>query len=286
MLDPRRHAFRSDLADARLEGQVEAAEFVDGAPMRAGTSPVDMHPTPARDGSILAQCWAGEAVRVFEVDETSGAAWIARERDGYVGYVDVADLADAFEPTHVVCAPRTFVYAEPDLKAPVLFQRSGCERFRGGDGREERGTAYVHDGEGWLIERHVRPLDAQGGDWVAHAATLLHTPYLWGGETAFGIDCSGLVAWSLALAGRDVPRDSDMQWRELGEPLPGLEALARGDLVFWQGHVGIMEDAATLLHANGHTMSVAREPLAEAVERIGYLYGQPLGARRVGLGTR
>ena len=280
-LDPRLHAFRTDLADVRLRGVVEAREYVVGHVMRAGASPLDIHPTAARDGSILAQALAGEAVRVFERDGDTGSAWISRERDGYVGYVDLADLVDDFEPTHMVRAPRSFTYEEPDLKAPVAFQCSMGERVAVSAEQETRGTRYLrhHDG-GWMVADHLVPLAERGGDPVSHALTLLHTPYLWGGETGFGVDCSGLVVLGHLLAGRDVPRDSDMQAERLGRPLAGLGDLQRGDLVFWRGHVGMMEDEQTLLHANGHTMSVAREPLAEAVARIGYLYGEPTSARR------
>ena len=279
-LDPRLHAFRPDLADVRLRDVVKADEYVVGHLMRAGTSPVDLHPTPARDGSILAQCLAGERLRVFERDAESGSAWVSRERDGYVGYVDLLDLAEDFDPTHMVRAPRTFVYEEPDLKAPVAYQCSMGERLAIVGERETRGTRYVEQSDGWVIADHVIAVHERGGDPVSHAATLLHAPYLWGGETGFGVDCSGLVVLAHLLAGHDVPRDSDMQAASLGAPLSNLADLRRGDLVFWRGHVGMMEDAQTLLHANGHTMSVAREPLAEAVERIGYLYGEPTGARR------
>ena len=281
-LDARLHAFRPDLADVRLCDAVQAEEYVVGHLMRADVTPLDIHPTSARDGGILAQALAGERLRVFERDAQTGSAWISRERDGYVGYVDLRDLEEDFEPTHMVRAPRTFVYETPDLKGPVAYAASMGERLRVTEEREARGTRYAETLGGWIVADHMVALDARGGDWVAHAATLLHTPYLWGGETGFGTDCSGLVVLGHLLAGRDVPRDSDMQAENLGDPLPDLARLRRGDLVFWRGHVGIMEDAATLLHANGHTMSVAREPLAAAVERIGYLYGEPTGARRAG----
>ena len=279
-LDPRLNAYRPDLADVRLRDVVKAEEYAVGLPMRAAVSPVDMYATPARDGSILAQCLAGEAVRVFERDADTGSAWIARERDGYVGYVDLTDLTDDFVPTHMVRTPRTFVYETADLKAPVAYQSSMGERVTVLGEADTRGTRYAETADGWLVADHLVALDERGGDPVAHAETLLHTPYLWGGETGFGVDCSGLVVLGHLLAGRDVPRDSDMQFDRLGETLANMDDLRRGDLVFWRGHVGIMEDVETLLHANGHTMTVAREPLAQAVERIGYLYGQPTGARR------
>ena len=120
-------------------------------------------------------------------------------------------------------------------------------------------------------------------DYVGVAEQLLSTPYLWGGASAFGIDCSGFVQLSMRMTGRSAPRDSDMQAAHLGEPLdPGKDfaGLRRGDLVFWKGHIAIMLDGRNIIHANGHTMMVSREPLAEAVERIAYLYGGPTGFRR------
>ena len=134
-----------------------------------------------------------------------------------------------------------------------------------------------------MIAGHLRPVGEPAADYVAVAETLIDTPYLWGGTTGFGIDCSGLVQLSMRMAGRDVLRDTDMQAATVGEPVepgPDFSALRRGDLVFWKGHVAIMTDAASMIHANGHTMIVSREGLREAIDRIGYLYGQPTGFRR------
>jgi cell wall-associated NlpC family hydrolase len=150
---------------------------------------------------------------------------------------------------------------------------------------ETRGTRYalLSTGEA-MIAGHLRPLGDHAPDFVSVAETFLETPYLWGGSSAFGIDCSGLVQLSLRMAGQDVLRDSDMQAAGLGEAFdPGADfsGLRRGDLVFWKGHVAIMTDAANIVHASGHTMTVTRETLAAAVERIGYLYGGPTGFRRL-----
>jgi cell wall-associated NlpC family hydrolase len=149
---------------------------------------------------------------------------------------------------------------------------------------ETRGTLYalLPSGEA-VIAKHVRPLDEHAGDYVAIAEDFLGTPYLWGGVSGFGIDCSGLVQLAMRMTGRDVLRDSDMQAAGLGEafdPGPDRSGLRRGDLVFWKGHVAIMTDSRNMVHANGHTMLVSREGLQEAIERIGYLYGGPTGFRR------
>ena len=131
-----------------------------------------------------------------------------------------------------------------------------------------------------LIAAHCQPIGKPiDTDYVAVASRFLETPYLWGGRSGFGIDCSGLVQLAMMMTGRAAPRDSDMQASRLGTPIE-RDALQRGDLVFWKGHVGIMEDDKTLLHANGHTMTVARENLEDAIKRIGWLYDAPTGFRR------
>ena len=149
---------------------------------------------------------------------------------------------------------------------------------------ETRGTRYavLPSGES-VVAAHVSPLTDHLKDPVGIAARLIDTPYLWGGRTAFGIDCTVLVQLSHAMCGNALPRDSDMQRTGVGELIgEGADhpALKRGDLVFWKGHVAMMEDEATMLHASGHTMSVVREPYADAIKRIGHLYGMPLAYRR------
>jgi cell wall-associated NlpC family hydrolase len=132
-----------------------------------------------------------------------------------------------------------------------------------------------------LVASHLQSLSKPADDWVSVAETLEHTPYLWGGASAFGIDCSGLVQLAMRMAGRKAPRDSDMQAAGIGTLIdPDPAGLERGDLVFWKGHVAIVTGADRIIHANGHTMTVARERLSEAIARIGYLYGQPTAFRR------
>ncbi|MDA8870547.1 C40 family peptidase, partial [Rhizobiaceae bacterium] len=144
-----------------------------------------------------------------------------------------------------------------------------------------RATLYAElSGGRYVLAGHIGTLDDTDDDWVAVAERLLHTPYLWGGASAFGLDCSSLVQLSMRMAGLDAPRDSDMQAFGLGEPVDGTDP-QRGDLVFWKGHVGIMLGREILLHANGHTNLVSAEPLAQAVRRIAYLYGKPTGYRRL-----
>ncbi|PBB89482.1 peptidase P60 [Mesorhizobium sp. WSM3864] len=284
--DARLHAFRSDLADARLKGEVAADRFVAGRPARITTAVADLRKAPRPDAGINTQALFGDDVLVFEVAE--GWAWVQAERDGYVGYVaDNVLGAREHAPSHIVSVPRTFLYPGPDLRSPIGGQLSMGSAVTVTGSAETRGTHYALLPSGQaVIARHLRPLAEVAADFVTVAESFLGTPYLWGGVSGLGIDCSGLVQLSMRMTGKDVLRDSDMQAASIGTPLepgepgPDFSGLQRGDLVFWKGHVAIMTDAKDMIHANGDTMLVSREGLKEAVERIGYLYGGPTGFRR------
>ncbi|PLP59552.1 peptidase P60 [Mesorhizobium loti] len=281
--DARLHAFRTDLADIRLKGEVTAERFVTGRPARIATSVVDLRRAPRPDSGIDTQFLSGDHVLVF--DEADGWAWVQGERDGYVGYVLVTELhTGTVAPTHIVSVPRTFVYPGPDLRFPRSGQLSMGSTVVVTGTAETRGTHYaVLPSDETIIAGHLRPIGEHAADYVSVAETLLGTPYLWGGASGFGIDCSGLVQLSMRMAGRDVLRDTDMQVSSLGKLLDigaDYSGLQRGDLVFWKGHVAVMTDSGMMIHANGHTMTVAREGLKDAVARIGYLYGGPTAFRR------
>lgn len=277
--DKRLAAARPDLADERLKGEVEAARFVAGRPAWVAANVLDIRRQPSEAGALDTQLLRGAEARVFE--EAGGWAWLQGEADGYVGYADARGLLFA-EPcrTHVVRAPRSFLYPGPDLRFPRKGELSIGSLVDVVDHAETRGTRYALLGDGSaMIEAHLRPIGEHAPDFVAVAETLVNTPYLWGGASAFGIDCSGLVQLSLRMAGKTVLRDADQQERSAGQPI-GRKDLRRGDLVFWKGHVAIMADAENMIHANGHTMLVNYEPLDAAIARIGYLYGEPTSYRR------
>jgi cell wall-associated NlpC family hydrolase len=264
-LDPRRNALRPDLADARLSAIVAAPRFVEGTPRMIVAPAAALRRRPAHDAPLDSEALHGERVTLFET-RADGWCWVQLDADRYVGYVEATALGQLrASPTHRVDVPRSFVYPRADVKVPPISWLPMGARV----------VAAVHDERfvvlddgGFVIARHLAPLATRARDFVTVAESFLHVPYLWGGKTGIGLDCSGLIQVSLAAAGRAAPRDSDMQEREVGVPLNDDGALVRGDLVFWKGHVGVMRDAETLLHANGHHMQVASEPLAEARARI------------------
>ena len=281
-LDHRSHAYRPDLADIRLRGQVSADRFTAGTQSHVILPVAQVHPRPDAGCNIDTQSLYGETLTVFDVSD--GWAWVQLAADGYVGYVRADALRSGpGQPTHAVSVLSSFVYPGADLRFPPRAALSMGSRVRVVGAAETRATPYalLEDGSA-MIAAHLRPIgETPQEDAVAIAARFVHTPYLWGGRSGFGIDCSALVQIALAMTGKPAPRDSDQQAATLGTAIdPERDGLRRGDLVFWKGHVGFLEDPQTLLHASGGTMYVTRESLRDAIERIGKLYGQPTGYRR------
>jgi len=260
--DPRVTLARPDLADLDLQGLV-AADRYEAPTLRQVAIPTAAlrkaaHPMAEQWDQLL----FGELFKVLEVK--GGFAWGQAARDGYVGFVAEDDLAARGAPaTHQVAVPRTYAFAEPDIKSrPVgLYSQNALTAIEAAEGRFARG-----EGTGWFVAAHLRPVGVALADPVAVAEGYLGAPYQWGGRESLGLDCSGLVQQALAACGKAVPRDTDLQ---LAFFTPVAEAeRRRGDLVFWKGHVALLLDADTILHANAHHMAVAIEPLAEAVARI------------------
>ena len=274
--DPRLTLARQDLASAALEGLVRAERFEAATAMRLVIPAAAVRAAPSVDAEQVDQLLFGERFDVLEV--TDGFAWGQAARDGYVGFVEAAALSARDLPaTHRICALRTFSYLEPSIKAP---SRGPFSLGALVTAAETAGALTRIEGGGWIPAAHLAPIGGDFADPVETALKFLGTPYLWGGRDSLGIDCSGLVQQALYAAGRTCPRDTDLQAR-LGEAV-AREALTRGDLVFWRGHVGMMLDAERLLHANAYHMAVAIEPLAVAVARIAAAgNGEPTGYRRV-----
>jgi len=261
---------RPDLAAESLRGRVSAQRYVAPSPMRVRCEAADLRATPSHETSLDTQALHGERVDVYEIT-AEGWAWGQLARDGYVGWLSAEALApDALTPSDAlrrVRAPRTFVYPARSMKAPPLMAlpMNALVVAQDDDG------AFTRVAQGFVWSAHFADAATRETDFVAVAESFEHAPYLWGGKTWLGLDCSGLIQIALQAAGVAAPRDTDMQAAALGAPLDladDLAGLKRGDLVFWKGHVGVMRDAHTLLHANGHHMQVASEPLAQARARI------------------
>ena len=278
--DPRLNAYRADLADARLEGRVAAARVVDGWPGQVRVAVAHVLGAPDAGEALTTQLLFGETVRVFE--EHEGWAWVQADVDGYVGYVAAAAISRTVAtPTHKIVALSTPAMARPDVKSQPLVDLAFGARVT--IEREDNGFGGLAIGA-FIPLPHLVAIDAREADFVAVAERFLGTPYLWGGRTRAGLDCSGLVQTALRATGFEAPRDTDMQQAALGAPVthgPTFDSLRRGDLVFWRGHVGIMTDDAHILHANGFHMRVVVEPLAETVARIKAIGSEVVAVKRL-----
>ena len=278
-LDPRLTLARTDLASSALEGLVPAARYARPTPRQCALPAAAIRKTPAPGAEQVDELLFGEAFEVLE--DHGGFAFGQAVRDGYVGYVDLGTLSSpVLTPTHRITALRTYAFAEPGIKTPPrgLYSLNALVTV---EAREGRFCKIARSG--WMVAEHLQPVgEGFGSDPARIAEMFLSAPYLWGGRTSLGLDCSGLVQQALYACGRACPRDSDQQ-QALGSPLEiaaGLGGLQRNDLAFWRGHVGIMLDSDRLLHANAHHMAVASEPLAEALTRIEAAGGGPPTAFR------
>jgi cell wall-associated NlpC family hydrolase len=262
-LDPRINPFRSEIAASFLKGQVEAKRFVEGKRYEIIEPNTPLRRMPAHDARLDTEALLGERVAVYEIEE--GWAWGQLETDGYVGWLSANALgAPASAPTHRVCVPRTLCFPGPDVKLPPLAALPMGARLT----VVRQDERFAITASAWHVPLvHLAPIKAKTADFVAVAEEFLNTPYLWGGKTWLGIDCSGLVQVALQAAGHACPRDSDMQEMALGK-LVAVTELRRGDLIFWKGHVAVACDAESIIHANAHHMMVAIEEAEGAITRI------------------
>jgi len=280
--DPRTTPARSDLAANHLSGVVQAQRFVEGQAYEIGSSQAPVRSAPSNEAPLMTEALKGEQITVYDIGG-NGWAWGQLARDGYVGFLPATALC-ACGPavTHKVSALRTFVYPGPSLKLPPVEALSfGCQLVV----THTDETFATTSSGGHVPVLHLAPVETVEIDFVAVAERFLGTPYLWGGKTSLGMDCSGLLQIALASCGVRCPRDTDMQEQALGQALaaphdPGQ--WRRGDLAFWKGHVAIVRDEATLMDANASRhMAVAFEATASAIPRISAIAGDITSVRRL-----
>jgi cell wall-associated NlpC family hydrolase len=279
--DPRVTPARADLAARYLKGEVVAARYVEGRECEVIEPAAPLRNEPRSDAPLLTEALKGERVIIYDENE-EGWAWGQLKADSYVGWLPASALAPpGSPPTHRVAALRTLVFPGTSIKLPPL------EALPLGAtvaiARVEDRLAVTPAGR-YLPAAHLKLLSVFESDFVVVAERFVGVPYLWGGKTALGLDCSGLVQIALSACGAACPRDSDMQESALGDPVAaaaGYSDLRRGDLVFWKGHVAIARDGNSLIHANAFHMAVAIEPTAEAVARIRESGSEITSVRRI-----
>lgn len=260
MSDRRLTPANDRVALASLRGALDGVVFTEGTPARIASPVADLRASP--DGGRDRQCLFGEAVTVIETRK--GWSFVQAQKDGYVGYLPADTLAAPQSPTHIVTARSSHLYPDGNFKSRELCALSHGSRLM------VTGTSgpFLETPDGFLPAVHTSPLDTPSNDPATIAEVFLGTPYLWGGNSGFGIDCSGLVQAALTGCGMNCPGDSDMQEAALGTPLDPDAPLRRNDLLFWKGHVALVLDPETMIHASAHHMAVAREPIAPAIARI------------------
>jgi cell wall-associated NlpC family hydrolase len=284
--DTRVTPVRTDVAADFLRGEIEAPRYASGSRRQVAVDGIGLRFTPDRNARLESQLLFGEVFTVY--DEADGWAWGQNEIDGYVGYVPSATLHDdVFQADHQVAIRATQLYPEPDLKRPPLRTISMCSRVKVVD--VSGGFARISSGD-WIFGKHLVDFDYVMPDLVGTALKFLGAPYIWGGRSSAGVDCSALVQLVLHMARVDAPRDSDLQAQSVGTEVPmsdphDFSQIEDGDLVFFPGHVGLFVHGWRFLHANAFDMQVSLHSFSEVLDRADADGNGVTTVRRVGTGN-
>lgn len=247
------------VAHVALRGTLDASAWTEGEPAEVAVPLIDLRASPG--GPRDRQRILGDAFLV--IDREGDHAFGMSLKDGYCGWLPAAALCAPTGVTHFVATLGSHLYSEPKVRAEATGSLTLGSRVRV---LSQQGD-FAETPHGFVPVQHLRMLGSWHDDPAEVAGLFLGVPYLWGGNSRDGLDCSGLIQAAMLACGQGCPGDSDLQ-QAIGTPLDGTEPLQRGDLVFWRGHVAMMLDPGTLIHANGHHMAVVTEGLAQAAGRI------------------
>jgi len=284
-IDRRLHAYREDLADKRLKSKIKAKSYAEAIMGFCGLEVASLRPTPDMGAGIDTELLSFEPLEIFE--KGPDFSWVQSLYDGYVGYVKTNAIVEIENTSatqgcqmYYVDVPATFIYPEETIKKPPLTRLSyGTMVIT--QAYENKNFLKIVDPNGqkigFVIARHFIEHRIKQYNVIKTARKFLHTPYLWGGKTSIGLDCSALIQLCFKSAGIKLLRDSDMQLNQFDEKYyKARGALAAGDLIYWKGHVALVSSPNDIIHANGHHMQVVEEPLHQAIERIQYEWGSPI----------
>lgn len=274
MLDRRVNAVRGDIADLALAGTLFAPHYARPMPRICTARHQMLRAAPSSTAAGISQILRGEGFAV--VDISGGWAWGYTVHDHYVGYLPVSALGEEAAPTHIVDQRAALIFTAADPRSPLRGVLPMGARFPA----ESEGD-FLKTPDGYVHHRHATPIGSVTADPATLAERLVGMPYLWGGRGGDGIDCSGLVQIAFGLAGTALSRDSDQQLAMAGKDIAPDSPLLRGDLIFLPDHVAMMIDAENIIHANGHAMAVAIEPLAEMLARYAQNGDAVLARRRL-----